>query len=386
MTSIQTTHRRSLFAWTSIFILCSFLGLSQKTSVYFKTNDYSLDNKTKLIIDSLSKINAIEKIYLRGHCDSIGNIDFNDALSNKRVNSVKAYFIFNKLSNKIFEMEALGKRFSINKNTDENERALNRRVEIEIIINTPKTEKKVDITSAEKSTPASSDELETIINGIVINEDMRPLIAEVSLYDKNGQEIKTIKSGIDGKYEIKATLNKNENYSLTYFSDNYFVAFKNINLSNKELPYENLKTILRMLDSGKKYILENMNFVGDTSQIISSSLCSLEALYKLMKKNERLAISIEGHVNFPKYLGNPKTLLATSDRYFPPGMTAAEYNQWLSEERAKMVYGYLIEKGIDAKRMSTIGFGEKRMLFPNSTNEAEKEQNRRVEINVISIK
>jgi outer membrane protein OmpA-like peptidoglycan-associated protein len=51
-----------------------------------------------------------------------------------------------------------------------------------------------------------------------------------------------------------------------------------------------------------------------------------------------------------------------------------------------MIYTYLINKGIKDKRMSTIGYGATRMLFPDAYTESEMAQNRRVEINVISYK
>ncbi len=83
---------------------------------------------------------------------------------------------------------------------------------------------------------------------------------------------------------------------------------------------------------------------------------------------------------------NPKLHKHKSRRYVPPEMNAYEFNQWLSNERAKMIYKYLTNKGIKEKRMTTIGFGATKMLFPDATSESEMAQNRRVEINVISYK
>lgn len=58
------------------------------------------------------------------------------------------------------------------------------------------------------------------------------------------------------------------------------------------------------------------------------------------------------------------------------------YNQGLSERRAKMVYGYLIEHGIDAGRMKgPVGHGEGDPIGDNAT-EAGRTQNRRTELQV----
>jgi len=380
---MTTGHRNSIFVLTTIFALFALQGLCQKTSVYFKTNDYTLDIKATRLIDSLVKIGDIEKIYLQGHCDSIGNNEYNDVLSAKRVNSVKTHFISNGLDEQIIKIKALGKRVSINKNANENERALNRRVDIEIVVKPKVAITKQD--SANALLNKVTDEVEVTINGVVLDENNKPLIAEITLSNKDGKDIDSTKSGKDGKYKFKARLKKKEDYILTYYNDSSFISSKVINVSTQRKPYKNLKTVLPKLKDGNKYILENFNFESDTSQLNAASLPSLEMLYKLMKKNRSLVISIEGHVNYPRHYPNPQKP-ATPRHYCPPGMNYLEFNQWLSEERAKMVYNYLIEKGIKAKRMSSIGFGAKKMLYPDARSESEMAQNRRVEINVISFK
>ena len=87
-----------------------------------------------------------------------------------------------------------------------------------------------------------------------------------------------------------------------------------------------------------------------------------------MEKNKKMVIRIEGHVNDP---------LGTFNR---------ESKQSLSESRANTVYEYLLGKGIKEERMSKIGFGDRHILYPQPKNEDEQEKNRRVEINVISIR
>ncbi|MBO0341966.1 MAG: OmpA family protein [Bacteroidota bacterium] len=57
-------------------------------------------------------------------------------------------------------------------------------------------------------------------------------------------------------------------------------------------------------------------------------------------------------------------------------------NQKLSEERANSVRDFLIDKGIDADRLSAIGYGEAKPIATNNTR-AGRAQNRRVEINLI---
>jgi outer membrane protein OmpA-like peptidoglycan-associated protein len=53
-------------------------------------------------------------------------------------------------------------------------------------------------------------------------------------------------------------------------------------------------------------------------------------------------------------------------------------NQRLSERRAGAVRRYLIEQGVDAKRITYQGYGESRPVAENDTAEG-RQQNRRVE-------
>lgn len=58
-----------------------------------------------------------------------------------------------------------------------------------------------------------------------------------------------------------------------------------------------------------------------------------------------------------------------------------EYNQKLSEDRAKAVAEYAAFTGVDAERMTIIGYGESDPIADNST-AAGRQQNRRVEIGI----
>ncbi|SFR37230.1 Thrombospondin type 3 repeat-containing protein [Robiginitalea myxolifaciens] len=61
---------------------------------------------------------------------------------------------------------------------------------------------------------------------------------------------------------------------------------------------------------------------------------------------------------------------------------SASLNQKLSEERANSVRDFLINEGIDAARLTAVGYGEDRPIASNNTR-AGRTQNRRVEINLV---
>ncbi|HET7502809.1 MAG TPA: OmpA family protein, partial [Kofleriaceae bacterium] len=60
----------------------------------------------------------------------------------------------------------------------------------------------------------------------------------------------------------------------------------------------------------------------------------------------------------------------------------AEYNLRLSNDRARAVFTWLVERGIDARRLTPHGYGLTRPLFPNDT-EPHRQRNRRVQFRLL---
>lgn len=215
------------------------------------------------------------------------------------------------------------------------------------------------------------------ISGQVVNEEGKPLEAEVTLYDDKGSEVKKTRSDTKGEYKIDARIVEYADYSLTFLSDNSFVGSETINTRSLKgsNSFTNIKTVLPKLKKGNKYKMGNLNFWGGSPDLLPRSTPSLTSLYLLMKKNRKMKIQIEGHVNGVE-LGNNLPMFSKPSK---------EEWQLLSDQRTETVFNYLREKGVDTLRMSKVGYADKFMLFPKPKNEYEHEANRRVEIKVISI-
>lgn len=105
--------------------------------VHFEFNKYDLLPQAKQSIDSffstIMQRAYIQGIALSGHCDSIGNYNYNDSLSLNRVNTVRAYLYEKGGTDRMLDgLIGWGKRHpAYDNNTDEN-RAYNRRVEMVI--------------------------------------------------------------------------------------------------------------------------------------------------------------------------------------------------------------------------------------------------------------
>ncbi|MDQ3046084.1 MAG: OmpA family protein [Bacteroidota bacterium] len=209
---------------------------------------------------------------------------------------------------------------------------------------------------------------EVEMSGVILDEKNVPVVAEVTLSDSKGNVVEQTQSDEKGTYHIKTPIKENVDYSLTFMNDSSFVSSSTINTKSLKntSTFPDIKTVLPKLKKGGKYKLGNINFYGNAAIILPESYSSVESLYKLMKKNQKMVIQIEGHVN-------------------DPGGSSKGFNQKLSDERAMTIKNYLLGKGIEEERISTIGMSNKKMLFTKPKDEVQSSANRRVEINVISI-
>lgn len=104
----------------------------------------------------------------------------------------------------------------------------------------------------------------------------------------------------------------------------------------------------------------NIGFELDSANITASSRPILDRLVKALKSQTNFDVEIAGHTD---------------------SSGSAEYNEGLSDRRAKAVRQYLIDQGISSERLTARGYGE---VVPVASNEAAsgRAMNRRVEFRV----
>ena len=206
-----------------------------------------------------------------------------------------------------------------------------------------------------------------------MDDDSLPVAADISVTAKNGIVVaKTESDKTTGKYNITVPLQIAENYTLLYYGENTFFDIHVIKPLPKQKDTVNYKpVVLAKLKDSATYVLKNILFYGDSAGVLPQSLPTLEGLYAFLIIHKNMTIRIEGHLN--------------------PVSGGGWYNktpieqQRLSEARARMVYDYLVTKGIGKERLSIIGFNSRYPLYPHPTDPDQAEQNRRVEIRVISM-
>ncbi len=126
---------------------------------------------------------------------------------------------------------------------------------------------------------------------------------------------------------------------------------------------------IRHLRTGSVIKLKNVYFPADRHVMKPESAETLEKLYKVLKENPSIKISIEGHV--------------CCIRDAPDALDIDTYEPQLSVNRAKAIYQYLVQRGIDPERLRYSGYGRRRPVVENELTEEDAEKNRRVEIRII---
>lgn len=102
-------------------------------------------------------------------------------------------------------------------------------------------------------------------------------------------------------------------------------------------------------------------FAFDKFNLDAKAIAGLKKVIDWLQEFPDLQVQIEGHTDWEG-----------SD----------EYNQKLSERRAKSVHDYFVEHGVNPDRLSYIGYGESRPIATNETAEG-RQKNRRVELTIL---
>ncbi|MFD1143213.1 OmpA family protein [Larkinella insperata] len=121
-------------------------------------------------------------------------------------------------------------------------------------------------------------------------------------------------------------------------------------------------SIFRNLKVNDKIRLDNVYFDQSSYILRKESYPQLDKLLNTLNRYSKLVIEIAGHTD------------NVGDR---------RLNQLLSENRARVITNYLIQRGVAAQRLQYQGYGDTRPAAPND-NEANKKKNRRVEFTVLA--
>jgi len=204
----------------------------------------------------------------------------------------------------------------------------------------------------------------TYMKGKVFDADDNQLLrAQFELVDlETGNSIfRSYSDSITGEFLVSIPVN--HNYMLNVSRNGYLFFSENFSLKNtyrSDRPF--LKDVpLQPLKAGKRIILKNVFYETDSFALKKESTAELNKVIGLLQANPKIKIEISGHTD---NTGTP------------------DYNQKLSENRAKTVAKYLISASVNAERVVAKGYGMNNPVASNDTEEG-KAQNRRTELQII---
>jgi len=179
----------------------------------------------------------------------------------------------------------------------------------------------------------------------------------------NGKVISNVQTDESGNYFI--TLPLGINYDFTVNRKGYWYYTTTYNYADKKPDSVFIKNIqLTAFQRDSSLILENVNFESNKSNLMPNSILTLNKVVQLLKQNSNISILVTGHTDNS---GNELN------------------NQQLSTLRAREVASYLLNNGIELKRLSYKGNGDKQPIASNNT-ELGKQQNRRTEIRITNLR
>jgi len=133
----------------------------------------------------------------------------------------------------------------------------------------------------------------------------------------------------------------------------------------KHIPKEVIKDVIVdkyiVAVSNDRLVLIGVNFAFDKSDLLPESYPVLDKSVKLLNDKPEISVEIEGYTD---YIGTDA------------------YNQTLSVQRAQTVRTYLISKGINENRLTTIGYGKTNPVADNTTDDG-RAMNRRIVFRII---
>lgn len=206
----------------------------------------------------------------------------------------------------------------------------------------------------------------TIMKGTITDAlSELPIEATIEIVDNEKDELITTltSNSKTGKYLV--SLPSGKNYGIAVKADGYLFYSENVDIPEATAYQEVTKDIvLSKVGIGSKIVLKNIFFDYGKETLRETSFPELNRLVTLLESYPDMKIEIGGHTDSDGGL---------------------KFNTELSEARAKSVVDYLVDAGISKPRLSFKGYAYLQPIATNDTDEG-KQQNRRVEFKVVSIK
>ncbi|HYG40072.1 MAG TPA: OmpA family protein [Cytophagales bacterium] len=228
----------------------------------------------------------------------------------------------------------------------------------------------MEIPVEEKAAPVKEPEVKKELKeiNVVINikeEVSKQLIdAKVSVSSKTRNIVMPLKHTNKGVYSFSIINEEPNDFVVSIEKEGYMFRTETVSVPMSTDSPKNLKKTFTIgkLRVGFASILRNIYFDNNKATFKIESYSELNKLENLLKENPNYKIKISGHTD---------------------NIGDAEFNKHLSQKRANAVVEYLKRKGVDARRLTSEGYGEEKPLASNDDEKDGRELNRRTEFKII---
>lgn len=204
------------------------------------------------------------------------------------------------------------------------------------------------------------------VKGRITDQDNGQPIAGVQVVLTTATGSDTAYTNANGDYTFN--LDKDKDYKINVLTPGYFGDSRKLTTQGEKFSKEFSKANGNNYDFSIKRIpkeeikIEDIYYDYDSYNLRDESKPSLDKLVKLLEDTPGALVQINSH---------------TDER------GKFEYNLKLSENRAKSVVDYLVEKGISAGRLSSKGFASSMPVVKGAKTEEEHQKNRRTTFQVL---
>lgn len=204
------------------------------------------------------------------------------------------------------------------------------------------------------------------VSGLLTDCKTKKPLGDATVMFTNYEGDQRMVTNASGMYNFK--VDRKRPIKLTFSKDSYFSITKNY-------PFEEMAKADTLIDRDYcispfkiniPIVLDNVYYEFNSADLTEPSKKVLDALATIMEDNAEMEIELGAHTD---------------------NVGTDEYNQELSEKRAKACVDYLVTKEISASRMTSKGYGEKMPIAPNTfkkgkDNPEGRAKNRRTEFKV----
>lgn len=208
----------------------------------------------------------------------------------------------------------------------------------------------------------------TLMKGEILDSDGNvPRNAKITVTDNGTEHISGIYSLNNKTGQYLFVLPPGINNNITYEADGYLFCSRNMDISAGATYYEITKPVkMNPIRANSRTVLNNIFFDSGKAGLRSISHVELNRLVQFLATNPSLMVELSSYVDTRE---------------------SSKHDMKLSRDRAQAVINYLVEKGINKKRLIPKGYGKYKHKKSEEMNSLEAKQlDQRVELKIIEVK